>query len=133
MVTGKEVRAFLRDLFGSRLVAFMEAQLYEARNENTRLVVRHSEEVSYLKSLIEDLRKEKTILNNEIAELKMSVYPTVSKVGADIVKRQTGSKIRPNFGTDSVFDDTPRSEWEKAQEQWDQIQQEDGKAATNAA
>ena len=104
---GATIRTFLRELFGSRLVERLEADLLTFRNDyEARL---HDKDV-----IIATLREEKAQLSNKIAMLEVVVMPRSSREGSEYIKAQ--KPVKPNFS----FVDIPptKSKWEVYQESY---------------
>src|ERR1022692_3757998 len=123
-MTGKELRMFFRDLFGSRLSELLELELGNLRND-------YESRITDMRTQIADLKQEKLILENKIMTLEISVFPAVSKVGADIVRRAQGTP-KPEFGGES-FDIPEKSAWQSAQDEWQKQQEADEKELKTSA
>jgi hypothetical protein len=123
-MTGKELRMFFRDLFGSRVSERLELELGTLRSN-------YESRITDFRTQIVDLKQEKLILANKIEQLEVSVFPTVSKVGADIVRRAQGTP-KPEFGGGS-FDIPEKSAWQNAQEEWQKQQEADERELKTSA
>jgi len=130
-MTGKDLRTFFRDLFGSRVSERLELELGTLRIDMGTLRNDYESRIADYRTQVADLKQEKLILENKITTLEISVFPTVSKVGADIVRRANGSP-KPEFGGGS-FDMPEKSAWQAAQAEWEKQQEADEKEMKKSA
>lgn len=86
---GGEIRNFLRELFGSRLVERLEEDLLRLRSDY-EFRLKDKDEI------IATLRTEKAEMQGKIITYERSIMPLSSRAGADIVASQKPKQ--PNFG-----------------------------------
>lgn len=104
-MTGKEIREFFRDVFGSRLVAQLSEDLLRLRSDFEQRL--QDKDVA-----IAQLREEKGMLMAKITTYETVIMPRTSRAGAEVIAYQKPSK--PSF----EFLDIGRTKtrWEAEQE-----------------
>lgn len=118
------IRQFCTELFRSNFVSLLQEDLLRTRADYEARLQEYRQQVN-------DLKHEKMVLENKITTLEISVFPTVSKVGADIVRRANGSP-KPEFGGGS-FDMPEKSAWQAAQAEWEKQQEAEEKEMKKSA
>ena len=104
---GAKIRQFLRELFGSRLIATLELDLLRLRQDfESRLQEKDR--------IIASLREEKQQLNSKIVVFENTVMPHSSRMGAEVIAYTKPTK--PNF----TFIDSgqPKTKWQAYQDEY---------------
>lgn len=108
-MTGREIRQFFVDLFGSRLVARLEEDLLRVRTD-------YESRMRYQDDIIATLREEKAALSAKITLYETTLLPLSSRAGAELVKATRPTKPTfPNFDFSSV--PPIKTRWQLAQEE----------------
>jgi hypothetical protein len=87
-MSGASIRAFFRELFGSRLLATLETDLLRLRQD-------YDERLQEKERIIESLREEKAFLTGKISLYETTLMPLSSRAGAEIVK--AARPVKPTF------------------------------------
>jgi len=103
---GARIRQFLRELFGSRLIAQLELDLLRLRQD-------FEDRLQDKDRVIAGLREEKQQLMSKVATYELAIMPHSSRMGAEVVTYQ--KPIKPNFSFTEIG--PPKSKWEMVQEQ----------------
>lgn len=115
--TGKRIRQFLRDLFGSRIAEHLDLQIVQLRQD---FELRLQEKDRLIASLYE----ERQLLSSKVAMYELTIMPHASRVGAEVVAYQKPTK--PKF---SMVDmPAPQSRWQKVQAEHEKQLAEEAKA-----
>lgn len=119
MSIGKNIRQFLRDMFGSRLSEHMEIELLRLRQD-------FDVRVQEYKNLVADLRAEKSLLNAKVQLYEMNVH---ARVGID------PTRVRPEKPNFANFTSPPvMTSWQKTvMEHEVQLEKEAREEAAQAA
>ena len=116
-MTGSSIRQFLRDLFGSRLIASLELQLLRLRTD-------YDERLQDKELTIATLREEKAELSAKILTYENTIMPLASRAGAEIVKTARPSHPKfPNFDFSAM--PPTMSRWQKVQADHDKQMEEE--------
>jgi hypothetical protein len=112
---GAVIRQFLRELFGSRYLEHLEAEILRLRNDHDRAL--HEKDL-----VIAELRTEKAQLNGKIITYENTIMNHSSKMGAEIIASQKPKPPSPKFS----FADLPptKSRWQQYQDQYYKEQEE---------
>ena len=103
---GARIRQFLRELFGSRLIAQLELDLLRLR---TNMDQRLQDKDRTIATLSEDIQRQQS----KIAVYEATIMPHSSRMGAEVA-----SYVKPVKPTFSFNDIGPtKSKWEMVQEQ----------------
>lgn len=114
-MSGEDIRKFFRDLFGSRLISVLEAQLLFARADTDRVRLEYQQ-------IIAELRQEKALLN-----ARLSSYD--AKAG---LRPPSEVPKKPNFGVDFSFPEVETS-WQKLQREHEERNAKELKEEAEAA
>lgn len=142
-MTGKDIRKFFRDLFGSRVVETLYVQIEAMKNDHAlRLadkdvhMARLEEDLLRLRSdfearlrdrddVIVDLRATVAALQGKVFLYETTIMPLSSRAGADIVA--AGKPKRPSFAAD--FSVPPvKTRWQVVQEEHEAQMEKERKA-----
>jgi len=137
---GQRIRIFFRELFGSRVVETLNAQIETMRNdfsmrlaEKEVLHARLEEDLLRLRGdfetrlqdkdqIIADVRAEKAALEGKVFLYETTLLPLASRAGASVVA--AGKPKEPSFARD--FNVPPmKSRWQTIQEEHDKALQEE--------
>jgi hypothetical protein len=103
-MSGKEIRAFFRELFGSRITEHLEYELLQLRSDM-------DQRLQDKDRVIAGLREEKQQLMSKVALYENTIMPHSSRMGAEVAAYVKPTK--PNF---SFTDIGPtKSKWEQVQ------------------
>lgn len=109
---GSEIRRFLRDLFGSRLVETLEINLVHVRQDCERRLQDKDQ-------VIADLRAEKALMLGRMTIYENTIMPLASRAGAQVVSATNPkSPTKPNFSIKELMTQLPKSPWEIEQERF---------------
>lgn len=106
MGLGADIRQFLRDLFGSRLVERLEEDLLRVRQD-------FEERLQDKELLITTLRTEKAEMHAKIILYERSIMPTASRAGAEIIATQKPKT--PSFALDFKQPPPVLTRWQQVQ------------------
>jgi len=115
MTFAQAVRQFFRELFGSRMTEHL-------LSENAFTVTTYESRINDLKQQLADLKLDKQLLQVKIAQLEQAVLPYASRAGADLARLATPGSPKPVFT--GQFEDTPKTSWQKAQEEFEALENE---------
>jgi len=108
-MTGRDIRQFLVELFGSRLVARLEEDLLRLRTD-------YEARMRYQDDIIANLREEKAMYLAKITLYESTLLPLSSRAGAEVVK--TARPTKPTFPNFDFSDMPPvKTRWQVAQEE----------------
>ena len=102
--TGKRIRQFFRDLFGSRVSEHLELELLRLRED-------FEKRLQDKDTMIASLREEKSLLMSKVTMYEMTIMPHASRTGAEVVAYQKPTK--PSFRF--VDMPAPESRWQAVQ------------------
>ena len=124
---GSDIRRFLRELFGSRLVERLELQLLQLRQDfESRLQDREQ--------IIADLRAEKAIMQGRMSLYENTIMPLASRAGAQIAAANNPFKPKPVFPAE-IMANRQKTRWELVQDEHEKMlaeldrQEKEAKAA----
>lgn len=108
---GSEIRKFFIDLFGSRVIASLELQLLQLRQDmESRL---HDKD-----QVISELRADRAMMQGRMMIYENTIMPLASRAGAQVVAASNPLKPKPHFPAELIVD-RPKTKWELVQEEHD--------------
>lgn len=110
MITAKDVRKFFTDLFGSRVVAYLEMENLRIRDDFERRLQDKD-------TVIAELRAERILLQVKITTYENTIMPLASRAGAQIVASTQPKPTKPTFSSEEWLSTLPKSRWEITQEE----------------
>jgi hypothetical protein len=112
-MTGLQIRQFLRELFGSRLNAHMEDELFRLRGDyETRLQERETR--------IAELKEQVSQLTSKVDRYELVLLPLTSPMGQFFAPKKERPPLVP-------AEDGPKS-WQEVQLEWDAEQAKEAQA-----
>jgi hypothetical protein len=128
---GSKIRKFFVDLFGSRVIASLELQLIQLRQDFEQRLLDQGQ-------IIADLRADKAVMQGRMMIYENTIMPLASRAGAQVVAASNPLKPKPHFPAEMMVD-RPKTKWELVQEEHDKMladldrQEAEAKAAKQAA
>lgn len=111
-MTGSDIREFFRELFGSRVIANLDVQLIQLRQD-------FEQRLQDKDQIIAELRAEKALMQGRMSIYENTIMPLASRAGAQVVAASAPKPTKPNFPP-NAFDfvaQLPKSRWEIVQDE----------------
>ncbi len=108
---GSEIRKFFIDLFGSRVIASLELQLLQLRQD-------FEQRLQDKDQIIAELRADRAVMQGRMMIYENTIMPLASRAGAQIVAASNPIRPKPHFPAELMVD-RPKTKWELVQEEHD--------------